>query len=106
MPHQIEQFIDGLLSLKGGRESTTDDHRSGRPKTVSTPEMINKVKKIVHYDKRMTIRNIAYDTKISAERVFFILINELQMKKLSARWVPRSLTKENMKNRMDFPESF
>ncbi len=90
-----------VAEFKRGRESTKDEHRSGRPKTVSTPEIIDKIKKIVQSDKRMTIKNIAYDSKISEERIFFILTHELQMKKLSARWVPRSLTKENMKNRMN-----
>ena len=54
--------------------------------------MVNKVHDIVMTDRRVTERYIASKTGISQERVHSILTENLEMKKLSARWVPRLLT--------------
>ena len=78
--------------FKRGRQSLEDDVRPGRPVTVATPEMVNKVHDIVMTDRRVTERYIASKTGISQERVHSILTENLEMKKLSARWVPRLLT--------------
>jgi histone-lysine N-methyltransferase SETMAR len=43
-------------------------------------------------DRRMKVREIAETIGISKERVGYILHEELDMKKLCARWVPRLLT--------------
>jgi histone-lysine N-methyltransferase SETMAR len=47
---------------------------------------------VVLDDQRMKVREIAETIGISKERVGCTLHEELDMKKLSARWVPRSLT--------------
>ena len=43
-------------------------------------------------DGRMKVREIAETIDISKERVGYILHEELDMKKLCARWMPRLLT--------------
>jgi hypothetical protein len=43
-------------------------------------------------DGRMKVREIVETIGISKERVGYILHEELDMKKLCARWVPRLLT--------------
>nr|XP_024214869.1 putative uncharacterized protein FLJ37770 [Halyomorpha halys] len=78
--------------FKFGRESLYDDAPSGRPKSATTPEFIGKVHKKVMEDRRMKAREIAEAVGMSSERVYHILIKELGMKKLYARWVPRLLT--------------
>ncbi|CAK1591719.1 unnamed protein product [Parnassius mnemosyne] len=52
-------------------------------------------------DRKVTIRHVAEVTGISYGSVQRILANELHMKKVSARWVPRMLTDEQKKNRVD-----
>ena len=81
-----------VTEFKRSRESLEDDPRSGRPVTVATPEMVNKVHDIVMTDRRVTERYIASTVGISQERVHSILTEDLEMRKLSARWVPRPLT--------------
>ena len=81
-----------VAEFKRGRQSLEDDSHPGRPVTVATQEMVNKVHDIVMTDRRVTERYIASTVGISQERVHSILIEDLEMRKLSARWVPRLLT--------------
>lgn len=85
--------------FKQGRESLEDDPRCGRPVTVSTEDVIDHVQKIILDDRRTTERKIAFELKISQERVHNIIHHELGMNKVSARWVPRLLTPENKRAR-------
>ena len=81
-----------VAEFKRGRQSLEDDPRPGKPVTVATPEMVNKVHDIVMTDRQVTERYIASTFGISQERVHSILTEDLEMRKLLARWVPRLLT--------------
>ena len=81
-----------VAEFKRGRQRLEDDSRPGRSVTVATPEMVSKVHDIVMTDIRVTKRYIASTMGISQERVHSILTEDLEMRKLSARWVPRLLT--------------
>jgi len=52
-------------------------------------------------DWRMKVRTIAETIGISKERVGYILHEELNMKKLCAKWVPRLLTADQKCTRMN-----
>jgi len=86
--------------FKRGRTSTSDAERSGRPKEVTTEEMVNKVHDIVIDDPKIKLREIVEMTNISYERVQNILHQHLGMKKLTARWVPRVLTVDQKRFRV------
>ena len=90
-----------VSEFKRGRTSCEDAPRTGRPNEVTTPEMIEKIHKLVLEDRRIKVRQIAEITGISTERVHFILHEQLQMKKLCARWVPRLLTVDQKQRRKD-----
>ena len=49
---QVKRFSEG-------RESVTDEERSGRPATSRTDENIAKVRQIVRENRRLTVRSIA-----------------------------------------------
>lgn len=115
-PTKIKTELDGTLGesapsfatikywvaeFKRGRTSCEDEHRSGRPSKVATPEMIRKVHKIVLDDRRLKVREIADMVGISKSAVHRILTENLEMKKLCARWVPRLLTAEQKQRRED-----
>jgi len=78
--------------FKRGRTSLEDDPREGRPKSATTSKFMEQVHDMVLDDRRMKVREIAETIGISKERVGYILHEELDMKKLCARWVPRLLT--------------
>ena len=86
--------------FKRGRKSIEDDPRSGRPSTATTTENIDRVHKMVMDDRRLTVRFIAETVGISQDRVHHILNNELEMTKVSARWVPRLLTPDQKRTRL------
>jgi len=77
-----------------GRESATDEERSGRPAISRTEESIAKVRQIVHENRRLTVRSIAEHVNIDRETVRKILTEDLYMRKVCAKMVPKELTKE------------
>lgn len=85
--------------FKRGRTSLQDDEREGRPKTATTPEIIEKVHTMVLDDRRIKVRELAEAVGISEERVRKILHEELGMRKLCARWVPHLLNADHKQMR-------
>ena len=85
-------------AFKRGHASTKDEHRSGCLVEVTTPEMIGKIHDIVLSNQRIEMREIVEATGISQGTVFSILHEKLGAKKISARWLPRLLSKENKLN--------
>jgi len=77
-----------------GRESATDEKRSGRPATSRTEENIAKIRHIVRENRRLTVRNIAVQVNIDTETVRKILTEDLDGRKVCAKMFPKELTKE------------
>jgi histone-lysine N-methyltransferase SETMAR len=90
--------------FKCGRTSLEDDPREGRPKSATTPEIIEQVHDMLLDDQRMKVCEIAETIGISKERVGYILYEELDMKRLCARWVPQLLTADQKNKRMKISE--
>ena len=85
--------------FKRGRTSLEDEARSGRPLDATDEEMCKKVRDLVYYDRRIQVEEIAQALGISHGSVSTILHDRLGMRKLTARWVPRSLSDEQMATR-------
>jgi len=77
--------------FKRGDFSTCVAPRPGRPKTVTTPETADQIHKLILEGRRMSAKSIAQQLDISRERVGSINHEDLDMRKLSAKWVPKSL---------------
>jgi predicted HTH transcriptional regulator len=65
-----------------GRESVTDEKKSGQPASNRTEENIAKVHQIVHENHRLTVRSIAEQSNIDREAVRKILTKVLYMRKV------------------------
>ena len=87
--------------FKRGRTSLKDEERSGRPKTATTDDNIAQVHQILLDNRRIKVREIAEAMNMSKERVCHVLHEDLGMRKLSARWVPRLLTLDQKRVRMN-----
>ena len=87
--------------FKRGRESMEDDARSGRPEDATTDENVEIVHSLDMCDRRRDLRSIASKVAISFGAVQTILTDIFGMSKVSARWVPRMLTDDQERSRLD-----
>ena len=84
--------------FKEGKESVKDDERCGRSKEVRTSELIGQMKNFIDKDRCVSIETISAQFDISVGTVHTIIREELKMRKICAKFVPRVL-KENQKER-------
>jgi len=77
--------------FKHGDFSTCDVPRPGRPKTVTTPEIIDQIHELTLQDCRILAKAIGEQLDISCERVGSNIHEDLDMLKLSAKWVLKCL---------------
>ena len=82
--------------FKRSRTSLEDETRSERSSDATDEEMCNKVRDLVYSDRRIKVEEIANALHFSHGRVLTTLHDRLGMHKLTARWVPKSLSNEQM----------
>ena len=82
--------------FKRSRTSLEDETRSGGPSDATDEEMCNKVRDLVYSDGRIKVEEIANALHISHGSVSTTLHDRLGMHKLTVRWVPISLSDEQM----------
>ena len=63
----------------------------GRSKTLTTPEVIDQIHELKLEDSRISAKSVSEQLDISRERVGSIIHEDLDMRKLSAKWVPKCL---------------
>ena len=85
--------------FKRSRMSLEDETRSGRPSDATDEEMCNKVRDLVYSDRRIKVEEIANALHNSHGSVSTTLHDHLGMHKLTDRWVPKSLSDEQMATR-------
>ena len=92
--------------FKRDRTSLEDEARSGRPLDATDEEKCKKVRDLVYTDRRIQVEEIAQALGISHGSVSIILHDRLGMRKLTARWVPKSLSDEQMATRASVCSAF
>jgi hypothetical protein len=92
--------------FKRGRTSFEEDERSGRTSTSSTPKNVERIPRLMHEDRRRTIRYIATIVNVSYETVQTILTCDLNMHRVAAKFVPRLLTTKKKKTLLQFVKNF
>jgi len=85
--------------FKEGRTSVESDPRSVRPSTSRNEEMIAKVRTIFRNNRRLTVRETTDERGISVGSCHAILTDDLHMKRLRAKFVPRLLTDDQREQR-------
>jgi len=84
--------------------STCDAPRPRRHKIMTTPEIIDLIHEIILEGRRISAKSIAEQLGISHERVGCIIHEDLDMRKLSAKWVPKSLNADQKRQRCQSSE--
>ena len=84
--------------------STCDAPRLGRSKTVTTPEIIDQIHELILEDCRISAKSIAEQLGVSCEHVGSIIHEDLDMRKLSAKWVPKCLNTDQKRQRCQLSE--
>jgi len=88
-----------VTQFKRGDFSTCYAPRPGQHKTVTTPEIIDKIHEIMLDDRRISAKSLAEQLGISRERVGSIIHEDLDMRKLSAKWVQKFLNADQKRQR-------
>ncbi|GBM70942.1 Putative uncharacterized protein FLJ37770 [Araneus ventricosus] len=67
--------------FRDGKEDVEDEPRSARPPTSTTPDNIEPVRRMLADDRRLSLRLIAEELKISLDSVINIIHEHLQKRK-------------------------
>ena len=86
--------------FKEGREEVEDNPRSGRPSTSRTDKNVERVRQKLRSDRRPTVRMIADELGMNSERVWRIITEDLGMRKICAKMVPRLLNETQKERRV------
>ena len=80
-----------VAQFKRGNVSTYHVPLPGRPKTVTSPEIIDEIHELILEHRRISAKSIAEQLGISRERVGSIIHEGLDKRKLSTNWDPKCL---------------
>jgi hypothetical protein len=89
----LTQTYEWFKHFKNGRVSVDDDERSGRPPTGATTENVGKVPEAILEDRRRMIHDVC-DVKLSCGMFQQILLDELNMRRIAAKFVHRLLSND------------
>jgi len=98
------QKLSWVAYFKRRDFSTCDAPRPGRSKAVTTPEIIDQIHELILEDGRISAKSIAEQLGISRERVGSTIHEDLDMRKLSAKWVPKCLNADQKRQRCQSSE--
>lgn len=86
--------------FKDGRTDVHDEQRSGRPSV--SDETIAKVEAEMLKDRRVTVRELCeMIPDVSKTTIHKILTDDLGYAKVCARWVPKMLTEDHKRQRVE-----
>jgi hypothetical protein len=87
--------------LKEGRTSVDDDPCSGRPSTSKTDDNFANVREVIRSNRRLTVREVTEEVSISKTVCHEILIENVGMHRIAAKFVSSLLTDNQKQNRVD-----
>ena len=99
---QVNRII--ALVKSGAETASMQGKNTGR--SVRTLELIQAVEDALEHDKRQNIEELAKVVGTSCSTIQRILVDDLHLVKKCARWVPRLLTKEQKKKRLEISSDF
>jgi transposase len=92
-----QRFREGKLSIE-------NDPKSGRLRTSTDDQNVERVLQILEEDRRMTCEEIAHSAGTSRASAYRILTERLHKHQIAARWVPHDLSEEQKCRRLEFAQ--
>jgi len=110
-PRMCAQYGDKVLSrrivyewiemFENGRTCVTDAERSGRPATATTTKNEERTLELIRENRRITVEEVAGRLNVSVGSAYSLIHDSLKFSKLCAMWVPKELTEERKRKRLD-----
>ena len=88
-------------SFLESQEQVEDEPRAGRPSTSKTDDNVERVMSFLRSDHRLSLRMISSELNLNRFTVHKILTQDLDMRKVCAKIVPKNLMTEQKANRRD-----
>lgn len=99
---QVYCICDQLRSGHNG----SNGHGKYRDPTVWTPANIEIVAWLIEEDRRLTVTELLDESENPSSTIYDILVHDLQLKHVSARWVPHLVSEENCRERRRCNQDF
>jgi len=90
--------------FREGRLSIENDLKSGRPRTSTDDQSVERVLQILEEDRRMTCEETAHSAGISQASAYRILTERLHKRRIAARWFPHDLSEEQKCRRLEITQ--
>lgn len=90
--------------FREGREEVADEARAGRPSTSRTDDNVTRVRQLLNSDRRMNVRLMSELLNLPKTIVHEIVSEDLAMRKICAKLVPRVLTDAQKQHRVEVCE--
>jgi len=87
--------------FREGRLSIENDTKSGRPRTSTDDQSVERVLQIPDEDRRTTCEETAHSAGISRASAYRILTERLHKRRIAARWVPHDFSEEQKCRRLE-----
>ncbi|KAJ4428957.1 hypothetical protein ANN_25953 [Periplaneta americana] len=97
----VTQIMEWFNRLKDGRTSAESEQHCGRPQTVRSGAVVERVRNLVMADRRLTVREIAEEIGVSKDSAHAILRDDLNMNRVAAKFVPKLLSPKQKDLRRD-----
>ncbi|GFO14945.1 histone-lysine N-methyltransferase SETMAR [Plakobranchus ocellatus] len=90
--------------FKDGRTSLRYEARSGRPNTANNDWSTARVDELIKVDRRVKLKEISLKLDIPKTNVYEIIRDKLGYRKVFARWVPKMLSDEHKRQRVEISQ--
>jgi hypothetical protein len=93
--------MSGLKCFLNGRTSVTDAERSGRPAAATTMRNEERNLELIRENRRKTVEEVAGRLNVRVGSAYSLIHDSLKFSKVCARWVPKELTEDRKRKRLD-----
>jgi len=98
------QCYEWCKCFNDGRMSVDEDPRPGQPSTSTNNDHVERVHAVIRGNHRLTVQEVADEVGVSMGSCHEIVTAKLQMRRVSAKFVPCLLTDHQKENRVEISQ--